>query len=351
MTLLSECRPAPTPRLGPVRTTTAPPWSDIERARPVVERTPRATARSGRVVNVLGGVGILVSAVALVIQLRSANLSAVAGHIRVDHLLIATAFMGLSLVAAAYNLLGFSPRNLRLVPTVGAQLAVSGLRVIAPSAVSTPAIASRYLRCSGASSSEAVATVAVAQSAQLVVTTALVAGLGVWSGAGSAGSIAQPRIGLIVLAAVAALALAGWLATRCSVRCRAGIAAVRSSASALLRHARTRPGRVAAGLAGATALTATHVLAFAFCVSAVGGHASYLSLTLIYLAAASAGSLIPTPGGVGAVEAALIAGLTATGIALPVAAAASLLSRLISVWLLAVPGWVALATMRRRGLL
>jgi uncharacterized protein (TIRG00374 family) len=108
---------------------------------------------------------------------------------------------------------------------------------------------------------------------------------------------------------------------------------------------------VAAGLAGATALTATHVLAFAFCVSAVGGHASYLSLTLIYLAAASAGSLIPTPGGVGAVEAALIAGLTATGIALPVAAAASLLSRLISVWLLAVPGWVALATMRRRGLL
>jgi uncharacterized protein (TIRG00374 family) len=93
------------------------------------------------------------------------------------------------------------------------------------------------------------------------------------------------------------------------------------------------------------------VLAFAFCVSAVGGHASYLSLTLIYLAAASAGSLIPTPGGVGAVEAALIAGLTATGIALPVAAAASLLSRLISVWLLAVPGWVALATMRRRGLL
>jgi uncharacterized protein (TIRG00374 family) len=108
---------------------------------------------------------------------------------------------------------------------------------------------------------------------------------------------------------------------------------------------------VSLGVGASAALTATHVLAFAFCVSAVGGHASYLALTLVYLAAASAGSIIPTPGGVGAVETALITGLTAAGIALPVAAAAALLSRAVAVWLLAIPGWVALVTMRRRGLL
>jgi glycosyltransferase 2 family protein len=307
--------------------------------------------RPSRVVNVLGAAGVLISAVLLFRQLRTANLGAVWQHVQVEYVVAAVGLMGLSLVAAAYNLLGFSPLRLRLVPTVGAQLAVSGLRVIAPSAVSTPAIAARYLKCSGASASDAMATVAVAQSAQLLVTGALVAGLGVWSGAATFGGVAAARTIVIAVAAVGAIVAIGWAAARWSDRLRAGLLAGRRSMATLGRHARRRPAMVAAGLAGATALTITHVLAFALCLSAVGGHASVLSLTLVYLAAASAGSLIPTPGGVGAVEAALIAGLTATGVALPVAAAASLLSRLVSVWLLAIPGWIALGTMRRRGLL
>ena len=69
------------------------------------------------------------------------------------------------------------------------------------------------------------------------------------------------------------------------------------------------------------------------------------------LAGNGAGSLIPTPGGTGAVEAALVAGLTATGLPLPVAAAAALLARLESVWLPAPPGWWAMRTLRRQGLL
>jgi glycosyltransferase 2 family protein len=345
MVLLLERPPAPPPT----------PIALPVRRPPVAVSTPTAppvAPRSGsaRLVNFLGGLGLLLSAVLLGVQLRHADLGAVWQHLRIEYLLAAAAVMALSLVAAAYNLLGFSPLRLRLAPTVGAQLAVSGLRVIAPSALSTPAIAGRYLRCSGASASDAVATVAVAQTAQLLVTTGLVAGLGLWSGAAVAG-VAASRTIAIAVAVVGALAISGWLAARWSNRFRVALGAGRRSAASLWQHARNRPGMVAAGLAGAALLTATHVLAFALCLTAVGGQASLLSLTLIYLAAAGAGSLIPTPGGVGAVEAALIAGLTATGVALPVAAAASLLSRLISVWLLAIPGWIALAGMRRRGLL
>jgi uncharacterized membrane protein YbhN (UPF0104 family) len=51
------------------------------------------------------------------------------------------------------------------------------------------------------------------------------------------------------------------------------------------------------------------------------------------------------------VEAALIGGLVATGLALPIATAAALLSRIVSVWGPALPGWVALVTLRRRALL
>ncbi len=76
-----------------------------------------------------------------------------------------------------------------------------------------------------------------------------------------------------------------------------------------------------------------------------------LTLTAVYLGAASAGTLIPTPAGIGAVEAAMIAGLCASGLTTATATAAALLTRLITVWAPAVPGWVALRSLRRRGLL
>ena len=67
--------------------------------------------------------------------------------------------------------------------------------------------------------------------------------------------------------------------------------------------------------------------------------------------AATAGSLLPTPGGIGGVEAALIAGLTAAGMSMPVATAATVLSRLVAVWLPAIPGWWAAVRLRKAGLL
>jgi uncharacterized protein (TIRG00374 family) len=105
------------------------------------------------------------------------------------------------------------------------------------------------------------------------------------------------------------------------------------------------------GVLASAALTLTHVLAFAACVAAAGGSVSLLTLAAVYLGAATAGSIIPMPGGIGPVEAALIGGLGAAGLALPIATAAALLSRLVSVWLPALPGVVALAMLRRRGLL
>jgi uncharacterized protein (TIRG00374 family) len=86
-------------------------------------------------------------------------------------------------------------------------------------------------------------------------------------------------------------------------------------------------------------------------VAAAGGHLPVLTLAAIYLGAATAGSLLPTPGGIGGVEAALIAGLTAAGVSMPVATAATVLSRLVAVWLPAIPGWWTAFRLRRAGLL
>jgi uncharacterized membrane protein YbhN (UPF0104 family) len=257
--------------------------------------------------------------------------------------------IALSLVAASYNLLAFTPLRLRLAPTVSMQLAVSALRTVAPSAVSTPVVATRYLTRSGAATSDAIATVAVAQSVQLVVTSALVAGLGLASD--SAALVSGPARLCGIAAAIVAFVSALILWSRRSPRARHVLVRGRDSLRVVVDHARARPAKAVVGVLASAALTVTHVMAFAFCAWAVGVHPSYLALTVVYLAAASAGSLSPTPGGIGAVEAAMVAGLVAAGVDLPAATAATVLSRLASVWLLAVPGWLAAWGMRRRGLL
>jgi undecaprenyl-diphosphatase len=132
---------------------------------------------------------------------------------------------------------------------------------------------------------------------------------------------------------------------------RRAVATAVCSVREIGEHLRAHPARVLTGLGASAALTLAHVFAFACCVHAVGGNASVLALTAVYLGAASAGSLVPTPGGVGAVESALVAGLVATGLTAQIATAAALLSRLLTVWLPAVPGLVALRGLRRDGLL
>jgi uncharacterized protein (TIRG00374 family) len=69
---------------------------------------------------------------------------------------------------------------------------------------------------------------------------------------------------------------------------------------------------------------------------------------VVYLTGSALGSIIPTPGGLGAVEAALTAGLTAAGVPGGVAVSAVLLFRLITFWLPVPVGWAALNYLERK---
>jgi glycosyltransferase 2 family protein len=55
-----------------------------------------------------------------------------------------------------------------------------------------------------------------------------------------------------------------------------------------------------------------------------------------------------TPGGLGAIEAALVAGLTGIGMSSGLAVSAVLLYRLATYWLPVAPGWVSLRLLQRR---
>jgi uncharacterized protein (TIRG00374 family) len=84
------------------------------------------------------------------------------------------------------------------------------------------------------------------------------------------------------------------------------------------------------------------------CVHALGGAVPIVSIAVVYLTGSALGSAAPTPGGLGAVEVALSAGLTATGLGNGTALSAVLLFRLLTFWLPVPVGWVAFTYLQRK---
>jgi undecaprenyl-diphosphatase len=76
-------------------------------------------------------------------------------------------------------------------------------------------------------------------------------------------------------------------------------------------------------------------------IYAFGATATILQTVVVLTLSVAAASVTPTPGGVGAAEAGLVAGLVAIGIAADTALAISLIYRLASFWLPMIPGFIA----------
>jgi uncharacterized membrane protein YbhN (UPF0104 family) len=107
--------------------------------------------------------------------------------------------------------------------------------------------------------------------------------------------------------------------------------------------------RLATGVAGTLLLTGGYVVALDASLRAFSTTLALPALVVVYLVASTVGSAAPTPGGLGAVEAALVGGLTATGVPVTAALTAVLAFRTATFWLPAPLGWAAFAALQRRG--
>ena len=79
--------------------------------------------------------------------------------------------------------------------------------------------------------------------------------------------------------------------------------------------------------------------------------AAFAALAVVQMVGNTVGMAVPTPGGLGAVEAALTAGLSTIGVATAVAVPAVLLFRLVSFWAPILPGWIFWTQLQRRNIL
>lgn len=103
-----------------------------------------------------------------------------------------------------------------------------------------------------------------------------------------------------------------------------------------------RSGKAPLLVAQHTALSLAYGACLYFALLAVGVSPSIPHVLLVYFAGSSLSSAAPTPGGLGAEEVALVAGLVVFGTPTEAAIAGVLIYRLMSFWLPMVPGFVAL---------
>jgi undecaprenyl-diphosphatase len=108
-------------------------------------------------------------------------------------------------------------------------------------------------------------------------------------------------------------------------------------------------GRVLRLLVLSFALTFAYGACLYFALLAVGLAPAIAHVLLVSIAGEGVGSAAPTPGGVGAVEAAMVSGLVIFGVPTAAAIAAVLIYRAMSFWLPIVPGFLAFQRLGTKG--
>jgi len=274
------------------------------------------------------------------------------GELQKANLGWAAAALGLSAltyVGAAVALEGSVTDRLPLGPNMGVQVATSFVGVAAPGG--GLALSARFLQKRGIDTATAMGAVGVDTLAGVMVHFTLTGLFILLAGSSGLGTFQLPSwrtIGLISagIALVAAIGAAvPWSRALLTTRLWPG---TKRSILAVGDIAR-QPVKMIELFGGCVTITMGYILALEVSVVAFGAGPAFTSVAIVYLVGAMVSSVAPTPGGIGAVEATLIAGLTAAGMSSTSAVAATILFRLATFWIPLVPGYAAFVMLQRSG--
>ena len=287
----------------------------------------------------------------LLSQLTSVDLGNLFSTANWSWVLGAFGFSLITYAGAAWSLSGFVPEKLSFGRTVLAQVAGDFATLVSPPALGAIAINVRYLQKSGLHPALAAASVGVSQVAAFATHIGLLLAFGIAAGTQADFTFDPPIWAVVGVAAVAVilLALLAVSAVRRLISKRIG-PLIKEVVPRMVTIAQ-RPTKLLEGIGGILLLNLAYVGVLYACVQAFDGSLSIAVVAVVYLAGATIGQAAPTPGGLGAVEAALAAGLTAAGLDAGLAVSAVLLYRLLTFSLPTLPGYWSFNYLTKKNLL
>lgn len=252
-------------------------------------------------------------------------------------------------VGASGALKAYTQERLPFGETLLVQVAASVVTLVAPAGIGPAALNLRFLQKKGVATTPAIATVSITQIAQFIVTVILLIILSLFTG--DLGNLSLPSgsimiaigvVGVITFAVLAIKPIRDWL-----------IGLIRPTLQQIwprLVWLVTHPSRIVAGAGAAVFQSMAFVATFGMSLQAFGYELPIITLAVTYLLSNSVGSVVPSPGGIGPVEAALTGGLVIAGIPSSIAFSTAVLYRLFTFWGRVPLGWVALQIAQKRNI-
>jgi glycosyltransferase 2 family protein len=258
----------------------------------------------------------------------------------------------LAVVVSSWTILGAARDRLPVGRTVAVQVAAAFTGRTTVAALGYYAINLAFLERLGLRRSDAVGVLVLNRAATVVVTgLATVIGLLVIRNAVPIGSVSIPWWAAVALGAGIVMAVGFVLTPFGRDRVVRRLTTMLGDLLAATRLTLRRPVRTVQLLGGETAFLALSAAGTVATLWALGAHFSVVAVVAVFMVASTIGQLLPTPGGLGAVEGGLVAGLTAIGIPPPTAIAAALVARVLTFWLPVVPGIVAFRLLQHHGVI
>lgn len=295
---------------------------------------------------------IALTLVAVTVVITTISFQEIAGAIRGAQpwwAAVAFALGMVTFVGSALSLVAFAPIRLPLWRTTLVQTAAAFVSLAAPAGLGPAALNLRLLTRRGVHNALAVASVGLVQLSQFLTTVGLLLVLYLFTGT-QAPLKMPPTVVLVTVAGVAAAVGAAMLVPPVRAWVTSKVAPVWRQTWPRFVRMLSQPKRFAVAVAGNLVMTLGYLGAFAASLAAFGLEISPIELALIYLVGNATGAVVPVPGGLGSVEAALITGLTLTaGVPGALAASAVVLFRLLTFWARVPFGWLAMRVLQRSG--
>jgi glycosyltransferase 2 family protein len=256
-------------------------------------------------------------------------------------------------VGAAYNVVGSVPDAVKVVPTVIAQFAGTFINRITPVKVGGMATNVRFLQKNGVELPVAVSGIGISSVSTFVVHMTLLTLTVVFLGRNLGNFISLPSGNTVLIGLVVVFTLSGlivFLPFGRKIFKTKVWPMIRRSAQGLVQIAGD-PLKAVMLFGGALTMILAYISALWFSLAAFGGGLGIAAVALVFLGGQALGNLAPTPGGIGATEAAMIAAFTALGLEASTAVPTVFLYRICTFWIPILPGVWALRKLENDGLL